>query len=78
VAASHGQKTGALAKGFFPNPPADLDDVQDQTFSDDWEPRFDIQQEVTPAEVAEALAKTSPWKAPGVGDVGKGEEDILG
>lgn len=39
--------------------------VQDQTFSDDWEPRFDIQQEVTPAEVAKALAKTSPWKAPG-------------
>jgi hypothetical protein len=65
VAASHGQKAEALAKRFFPNPPADLDDVQDQTFSDDWEPRFDIQQEVTPAEVAEALAKTSSWKAPG-------------
>lgn len=65
VATNHDQKAEALAKRFFPNPPANLADVDDQTFLDDWEQGFDIQQEVTQAEVAEAMRKASPWKAPG-------------
>jgi hypothetical protein len=65
VAADHGQKAEALAKRFFPNPPADLTDVQDQAFLDSWVPGFEVQQKITPAEVQEAIRRASPWKAPG-------------
>jgi hypothetical protein len=34
VAAKHNQKAKALAKRFFPSPPANLTDVQDQAFLD--------------------------------------------
>lgn len=65
VAADHGQKAEALAERFFPNPPADLTDVQDQAFLDSWAPGFEVQQKVIPAEVQEAIRRASPWKAPG-------------
>jgi hypothetical protein len=65
TAADHSQKAEALAKKFFPNPPADLADIQDQAFLDEWEPGFDMDQRVTPDEVTKAIRKASPWKAPG-------------
>jgi hypothetical protein len=65
VAADHNRKAESLAKRFFPSPPANLADVEDQALLNNWEQVFDIQQKVTLAEVAEAIRKASPWKAPG-------------
>lgn len=61
----HSQKAEVLAKKFFPSPPADLADIRDQDFLEDWESGLEIEQRVTPDEVSEAIRKASPWKAPG-------------
>jgi len=50
---------------FFPRPPADLRDIQDPDLQQDWVPRFTLRQDVTSGDIEEALATTSPWKAPG-------------
>ena len=65
MVADHEQKAKALARRFFPNPSANLTDIEDQAFLGDWEPGLDIQRKVTSAEVTEAIGKASPWKAPG-------------
>lgn len=63
--ATHREKATALARKFFPRPPADLTDIQDPGLQQDWVPRFPLQQDVTSGNIAEALAKARPWKAPG-------------
>ncbi|EAQ88620.1 hypothetical protein CHGG_05239 [Chaetomium globosum CBS 148.51] len=50
---------------FFPDPPANLTDVEDQAFLGSWNPAFDVVQAVTPTEITEAIGRASPWKAPG-------------
>jgi hypothetical protein len=62
---THAEKAATLAKRFFPNPPADLQDIQDPTLDRGWEPKFDVQQPVTPDDISIALAKAGSWKAPG-------------
>jgi hypothetical protein len=59
------EKAAALAKKFFPNPSANLEDIQDPKITSDWEPRFLIQQPVTYSDIDAALSMTAPWKAPG-------------
>ena len=54
-----------LAERFFPDPPANLTDVEDQAFLGSWNPGFDVSQAVTPTEVTKAIGGASPWKAPG-------------
>ena len=61
----HTAKANALARKFFPRPQADLTDIQDPDLHQDWVPRFLLQQDVTSRDIAEALAKARPWKAPG-------------
>ena len=65
TAQTHDQKASALAERFFPDPPANLTDVEDQTFLGSWNPGFDVVQAVTPTEITEAIGRASPWKAPG-------------
>ncbi|EAQ84238.1 hypothetical protein CHGG_10642 [Chaetomium globosum CBS 148.51] len=65
TAETHDQKANALAERFFPSPPANLTDVQDQTFLNSRDPGFDVSQAVKPAEITRAIGGASPWKAPG-------------
>ncbi|EAQ84182.1 hypothetical protein CHGG_10586 [Chaetomium globosum CBS 148.51] len=65
TAETHDQKASALAERFFPDPPANLTDVEDQAFLGSWNPGFDVVQAVTPIEITEAMGRASPWKAPG-------------
>jgi len=58
-------KARALAGRFFPSPPADLGDILDPELAQEWPGRFAVNQEVTPEEIAQALRRTAPWKAPG-------------
>ncbi|KAL2116264.1 hypothetical protein VTJ04DRAFT_8431 [Mycothermus thermophilus] len=58
-------KARALASRFFPDPPADLSDVQDPDLACEWPNSFEIREQVTPKDVYEALKETAPWKAPG-------------
>lgn len=62
---SHNQKAKGLSQKFFPNPPADLSSIRDRSFQEEWEEKVWIKKEVTPGEIAEAVAKAAPWKAPG-------------
>ena len=55
--ATHRAKATALARKFFPKPPADLEDIQDPDLLQGWVPRFPLQQDVTSKDIAEALAK---------------------
>ncbi|EAQ90760.1 hypothetical protein CHGG_02695 [Chaetomium globosum CBS 148.51] len=65
TAETHDQKASALAEGFFPDPLANLTDVEDQAFLGDWNRGFDVSQAVTPTEIAKAIGGASPWKASG-------------
>lgn len=62
-ARTHSEKAALLAERFFPNPPADLSDLdgpqQLPTSS------FAIKKEVTSSEVAAILRNTAAWKSPG-------------
>ena len=58
-------KATALARKFFPRPPADLTDIVDPELQQHWEPVFPLQQDVTSTDIADALATAKPWKAPG-------------
>ncbi|EAQ87046.1 hypothetical protein CHGG_08299 [Chaetomium globosum CBS 148.51] len=65
TAETHDQKASAPTERFFPDPPANLTDVEDQAFLGSWNPGFDVVQAVTPTEMTEAMGRASPWKAPG-------------
>ncbi|EAQ87806.1 hypothetical protein CHGG_04425 [Chaetomium globosum CBS 148.51] len=65
TAETHDRKASALAERFFPDPPANPTDVEDQAFLGSWNPGFDVVQAVTPTEITEAIGRASPWKAPG-------------
>ncbi len=62
---SHSQKAEALARRFFPSPPANLEDLRDPGIQEDWNPKFQMEQQVAPDNVDKALRKAAPWKAPG-------------
>jgi hypothetical protein len=55
----------ALTERFFPDPPADLSDIQDPDLSQPWEPKFEVSKAVTPEDIKEVLSRAKPWKAPG-------------
>jgi hypothetical protein len=59
------RKAEILADRFFPNPPADLTDIHDPGLTQPWEPKFQIDQTVTPEDIRHVLSRASPWKAPG-------------
>jgi exonuclease III len=66
VLSTHEQKATALSDRFFPNPPANLTDIEDVTFAEAFDtPDFDICREVSEDEVADALSSSKPWRAPG-------------
>jgi len=58
-------KATVLARKFFPRPKADLSDIQDPAFEQDWVPRFLLRQTVTSGDIETALANARPWKALG-------------
>jgi hypothetical protein len=61
------QKAEALAKKFFPSPPADLADIHETTFSIqyDQQPGLEVNRIVLPTDIAVVLKGMGPWKAPG-------------
>ncbi|KAL2123798.1 hypothetical protein VTJ04DRAFT_163 [Mycothermus thermophilus] len=59
-------KARALASRFFPDPPADLSDIQDPDLAHEWPSGFETREQVTPKDIYEALKETAPWKAPRV------------
>lgn len=55
-----------MAERFFPNPPADLDDIVDTTFAPETCPGgINIEQQVTAEDIARIIGRTKPWKSPG-------------
>jgi hypothetical protein len=65
---THEEKAAALGERFFPNPPADLQDIEDTSFGrafDRHDSEFQLGQEVSVEEVAEAIFKTRSWRTPG-------------
>ena len=62
---THKEKAEALAGRFYPNPEADLSDIEDPDLLEQWVPKFDIEEKVTVGDVRAVLSKISPWKAPG-------------
>ena len=65
---THEAKAEALGKKFFPSPAANLDDISDITFAEDFdatEKEFSLVQQVSVQEVASAIYGTRSWKAPG-------------
>jgi hypothetical protein len=62
---THEEKAKALAGKFFPNPPADLQDIRDPALEEDWEPRFGLHATVSVEDIEAALSKAGLWKAPG-------------
>ncbi|EAQ90773.1 hypothetical protein CHGG_02708 [Chaetomium globosum CBS 148.51] len=59
------EKAEALARRFYPNPEADLSDIEDPDLLEQWVPKFNIEEKVTVGDVRAVLSKISPWKAPG-------------
>ena len=64
---THEQKAEALAARFFPNPPANLDDILDTTFDQAFDPppQFEVRKRVTIKDISTTLSTIKPWKAPG-------------
>jgi hypothetical protein len=56
------QKAEALAAKFFPNPLADLSDIDDTTFAAQYDPppKFEVDRYIIPIDIAEALGKIGP------------------
>ena len=66
IAVTHAEKAEVLRQQFFPLSPAVLDDIQETTFEDrSFGSGFQVDQAVTPGQVARAIRSKGPWKAPG-------------
>jgi Reverse transcriptase (RNA-dependent DNA polymerase)/Endonuclease-reverse transcriptase len=69
TAYSHSEKAEMLAARFFPNPEADLGDIEDTTWAETTsQQRFDIDKGIQVEEIEELIRQTGAWKAPGPGD----------
>src|SRR5271157_5145913 len=65
TATSHKEKAILLSERFFPVPPADLGDITNRIFRDDFsQQRFTLNRDVDTGEVIDILRNTSVWKAP--------------
>ena len=59
MVADHEQKAKDLARRVFPNPSANLADVEDQAFLGDWEPGLDIPRKVIEAVVTRKITQAA-------------------
>lgn len=62
---THQGKAKALARKFFPSPPADLSNINDLALIEDWEPTISLSTTVNTGDITKALSRAAPWKAPG-------------
>ena len=70
AAQTHEEKAEILAEKFFPNPPADLSDIRDTSWTEAIsEERVPIERHIDGEEIAQIIRKTGAWKAPGTDDL---------
>ena len=54
-----------MAQKFYPNPPADLSDIDDPGLARAWVPAFDLRTTITAGDIAKALSKAGPGRPQG-------------
>ena len=66
TAFTHNEKTDIFRKRFLPETEAVLDDIQERTFDNNtFGQTIEIDNQVTPEQVAGVINRARPWKAPG-------------